>query len=136
MRLYTVHCRQGSREPDREAVLVKEGFCWPAFLFAPLWAAWRRLWLVLALVLAAALILEIGIDMSGADPLTAMAGGLGLSAYIGFSANDWRRASLRRRGYRLEGLAAASDEDAAMRRFFDLHPDLEGPPSGAALGGL
>ena len=56
MRIYTVHlpAAAGDTGEDRAAaaVLVKEGFCWPAFFFAPLWALWHRLWLFFALVLA------------------------------------------------------------------------------------
>ena len=44
MKIYSVHDRPGSLAPDRDVVLVKEGFCWPAFFLTALWALWHRLW--------------------------------------------------------------------------------------------
>ncbi|MBI2584926.1 MAG: DUF2628 domain-containing protein, partial [Rhodospirillales bacterium] len=34
MRLYSVHLRRHGLDPDRDLVLVKEGFSWPAFLLS------------------------------------------------------------------------------------------------------
>lgn len=139
MRIYTVHYRPGSAEPDAEALLVREGFAWLAFLFAPIWALWHRLWLVFVLVAGAGFALDIGLDLAGADPVTTFACGLGLSLFIGFGANDWRRARLARVGYSLAGITAAGDRDAAMRRFFDLHPGFgarQWRDGRAAIGGL
>ena len=139
MRVYTVHCRPGSREPDADANLVKEGFCWPAFLVAPLWLLFHRLWLALFLVIVAGLLLDLGLVMVGADPVTASAVGVGFSLFIGFGANDWRRAKLARLGYRMMGIVAAGDHDGALRRYFDLHPH-DPPPfnrlSDPAMGGI
>ncbi len=139
MRIYTVHYRPGSVEPDAEALLVREGFAWLAFIFAPLWALWHRLWLVFVLVASAGIALDIGLDLAGADPATVLVCGLGLALFIGFGANDWRRARLARVGYALAGVVAARDKDTALRRFFDLNPDFGARPprdGRAALGGL
>ena len=45
MRLYSVHLRRHGLDPDRDIVLVKEGFSWPALLFSFLWALRHQLWL-------------------------------------------------------------------------------------------
>lgn len=137
MHVYTLHYRPDSPSPDRDVVLVNEGFCWPAFFVAAPWALWHGMWLACLLILAASLALETVLDLVGADPISAAAAGVGYSLIIAFSANDWRRARLTRRGYWWAGVVAATDRDAAMRRFFDLHPDLRpsdrpaGPPLGA-----
>jgi hypothetical protein len=61
MRVYTVHIHPRRRDADglgdRDVVLVKEGFCWPALFFSVIWAIWKGLWLValLFLLLQAAL---------------------------------------------------------------------------------
>ena len=68
MRVYTVHFRPGSLTPDRDTTLVKEGICWPAFLFTFFWALWHRLWLVAALIVAAEIVIEVVLLLTGADP--------------------------------------------------------------------
>ena len=124
MRVYTVHLRPGSTLPDRDAVLVKEGFCWPAFFLSFLWALWHRMW-ALALVLLA---LEIAVNTVGeALGLAAAAQGvatLGAALAVGFIANDLRRRWLARRGFDDAGVVAAAGCDAALRRFLDAHPAL------------
>ena len=124
MRVYTVHFRPGSLAPDRDTTLVKEGFCWPAFLFTFFWALWHRLWLVAALIVAVEIVIEVVLLLAGADEITRLACLLGFRIFIAYGANDWRRAKLTKRGYREAGVVAAPDEDAAVRRFFDLNPDV------------
>lgn len=124
MRVYTVHTLPSSPVPDRDLRLIREGFCWAAFLVAPLWALWHRLWRVLFLVLLSGIVLDMAVDFAGADPTSAAAAALAYSAIIGFGGNDWRRGALARRGYREMGVVAAGDDDGAVRRFFDLHPEL------------
>ena len=121
MRLYTVHVRTPTERLDRDVVLVREGFNWPAFLFSGLWALWCRLWLValglIALELAwSALAFELVLN-----PLTQGVISIGLALIIGWLANDLRRWTLFRRGYAEVGVVAANNNDAAMQRFFDQH---------------
>ena len=120
MRIYTVHRRHDGGRPD--FVLVKEGFCWPAFILALPWALWHRmwltvLWLVAVLAIAGALGVFLGLDVLGETALS-----LGIALLVGFFANDWRRWSLERRGYANEGVVAAENEDAALRRFLTEMP--------------
>lgn len=122
MRIYTVHDRPGSLQPDRGAVAVKEGFNWPAFLFTFVWALWHRAWYAALGLAVAALAMEAVLVAAGADDFTQAAAALAYSVLVGFGANDWRRAALARRGYRAAGVIAAPDEDTALLRFFDLAP--------------
>jgi len=119
MRLYTVHIRRTAREQDREAVLVREGFSWGAFLFTVLWALWHRLWLAAILLLLAALAIGVAVELAGLDSLTETVLMLALALYAGFAGNDWRRARLLRRGYEEAAAVAAADLVEAERRYFD-----------------
>ncbi len=123
MRIYTVHYR-----PDGggDIVLVKEGFCWPAFLVGPLWALWHGLWVVALGFLALILLLGGAGAAFALDAVTAAALSVGAATAIGGTANDLRRWTLERRGYSEEGVAMGFGEDAALRRFLNNTPLLTG----------
>ena len=129
MRVFTIHLRQTALSPDRNAVLIKEGFCWPAALFGPFWALWHRMWFVFLGVLAVSILMGVVEAALSVDPMTYTAISIGVAALIGFCANDWRRTALTARGWNMAGLSAAADPDTALRRFLDLHPgalDMKG----------
>ena len=124
MQVFTMHLRPSAVTPDRDAVLVKEGFCWLAFFFGPFWALWHRMWLT-SLGLFSVIIASGAIEaLLRLDPLIYSAVMVGIAAIIGFCANDWRRTTLTMRGWKMVGLSAASDRDLALRRFIDLHPGV------------
>ena len=131
MRVYTLHHPSGADVLSEDPVLIREGFNWPAAFFTSLWALWAGMWLIALLILIAAAGLQIALEFAGAGRSVQFAAGIGLSAIVGFCANDWRRAKLHRRGYRFQGVVAATDMDSARRRWFDLHP-----PGGVAGGGI
>ncbi|MFQ5972119.1 MAG: DUF2628 domain-containing protein [Alphaproteobacteria bacterium] len=118
MRVYTAHIQPISAAEDGEAILVKEGFSWPAFLFTVLWAVWHLMWVPAALILAVALAIGGVVAVLGLDVASQSALQLGYQVLIGFLANDWRRHQLRRRGYVEVGVVAARDRASAERRFF------------------
>ena len=120
MRVFTYHERPGASALTDEPVLIREGFSWPAALFSAFWALWHGLWLVAGALFALGLAVEAGLVFFGADPLAKAAVSIGLAAIIGFCANDWRRARLRKQGYQLMGIVAADSIDSARRRWFDL----------------
>jgi hypothetical protein len=128
MRVYTVHLRPGASEPDNGAVLVKEGFCWPAFFFSVLWALWHRMWLTAALFLVVILAAGVVVEALALPSEVALALDLAVALLIGWGANDLRRAALAREGYTFEGIVAAAGEDAAARRWFDIHPPTSVTP--------
>lgn len=116
MRIYSAHIDPLSPHPDAGAVLLRDGFNWAAFFVAVLWSLWHRLWWVSALVL----VIELAVAAIAAvlvDPLLAVVLRLAVAVYIGASANDWRRWTLRRRGWREAGIVVARDRDAAEHRF-------------------
>ncbi len=118
MRIYTFYAKPGGAMVA-DIVSVKEGFCWPAFVFGFLWALYHRLWLWAAGLLALAVAVEWGSLALEVNPVVAAAVSLAIGAIIGFHGNDLRGIDLARKGYAYLGLAAGSDRDAAEQRFFD-----------------
>ena len=124
MRVYTVHLRRQGLDPDRDIVLVKEGFCWPALFFSLLWALWCRLWWVALGLLVVEVMLSGAVALLGLDPLSEIAMSLGCAVIVGYVANDLKRWTLRRRGFVEVAVVVADGRDAAERRFYDLNPEL------------
>ena len=128
MRVYTAHLHPRRRESggigDRDVVLVKEGFCWPALFFSVIWALWNGLWLVALLFLLLELALSFLFDLLLIGAPTQIALSLVLAIAIGFFANDLRRWTLARRGFRDAGVVVERDLIAAERRFFENNPGL------------
>jgi hypothetical protein len=122
VKVFTVHEHPGPAYADRDPVLLKEGFCWPAFLLGALWALACGMWLRAAAMILAAAALMAALALAGADATTALAAWVGFALILGFGGNDWLRARLERRGLRFAGVVAAQDRDGALRRWFDLAP--------------
>ena len=122
MRFYTVHIPTAGGEGGGDgalgrAVLVREGFNWLAFFFAPFWALAEGLWLA-ALPLIAALAAIVAVPLVlGLGPVLPVVLGLGYAVLAGMSANDLRRAGLAARGYRLAEVVAAPSRAHALIRY-------------------
>lgn len=117
MMVYTVHIKPYSFAADGDAVFVKEGFCWPAAVIPIFWAAYRRLWRwLLILVLAEVALSFVGREI---DFLFQLPLAIAFFVFVGCSGNDWRRAGLSRRGYALADIVVAKNLMAAERRYFD-----------------
>ncbi len=119
MRIYTLHLPPPYTASDPCPVAVREGFNLWAFLFTALWALWHRMWLEALVLVLVALALSGFAALFGAGETVSAILSLVFMLLVGFHANDWRRAALGRRGYREQGVAAAEDEDAAIRRHAD-----------------
>jgi hypothetical protein len=124
MRVYTVHLRRQGLDPDRDIMLVKDGFCWPALLFSVLWALWCRLWWVAVGLLVLEVSLSGAVALLGLDPFSEVAISVGFAVVVGFVANDLKRWMLRRQGFAEVAVVLADDRDAAERRFYDHNPEL------------
>lgn len=121
MRVYTVHAPPfSSRDPD--PVLIKEGFCWPAFLFGPLWSLAHRLWFVTVAVAAFLILLGAALDALGTDDFIQFVVTVSFAMLIGAHANDWRRRTLAKLGFREAGVVAARSIDEGLARFLDAEP--------------
>lgn len=116
MKSWTVHLK-----PDREPVLLREGWSWGAFLFGPFWLLFQRAWVPAALWLALTVVLP-ALAPAPARPVV----GFALSVLAGLLGRDLVRWSLPRRGYELAHVLAARDEEGALARLFAARPDLAG----------
>ena len=147
MAVYTVH-EPPRRNDDALAhtegfAFVRDGFSWPAFLFAPLWMLRYRLWLALIVYLLVVFALGAATRaLGGGDWLMAIS--LLVSLLVGFEASTLRRYGLARRGWKTLGVVVGDDLEAAERRFFDawaaggvprpVPPSAAGPAAPAAPG--
>ncbi|HML13744.1 MAG TPA: DUF2628 domain-containing protein [Xanthobacteraceae bacterium] len=122
MAVYTVH-KPPRRDDDALAhterfAFVRDGFSWPAFLFAPLWMLRYRLWLALIVYLLAVFALGAATRVLGAgDWLLGIS--LVVSLLVGFEASTLRRYGLGRRRWKTVGVVVGDDLESAERRFFD-----------------
>ncbi len=119
MATWTVHATEGDLGEAVAAdrlVFAREGFAWGALIAPFLWAPFHRLWLV-SLGWLAAIVAIQAIDhvVDGAFGLILS---LAFSLWFAAAANDLRRWTLERNGWRLVGLASGADLDEAEARFF------------------
>jgi len=133
MPVYTVHeplprKDEISADPERY-VFVRDGFYFWAFLLAPLWMLWWRLWLVTLLYLIVAFALQAGLWALGADPTLRTIAGLLLGLLVGFEAGTLRRWTLTRRGWRILGVVVGDDLEMAERHFYAAWLPVDKQPS-------
>ncbi|MCJ2060030.1 DUF2628 domain-containing protein [Methylobacterium sp. J-048] len=120
MRSYTLHLPKDARPGESigldRAVLVPDGFAWPAFAFSVLWFLFHRLWIAALIVLVGLLALA-GIGHAlGLPPGIATIVTLLASWLIGLEASSLRRWTLARRGWPTrDTVIAASPEEAEAR---------------------
>ena len=136
MRFYTVHLPAGDEGAEDgalgRAILVREGFNWLAFFFAPFWALAEGLWLAavalivsLAAIVVVPQVLELG-------PLLPVILGFGYGVLAGMSGNDLRRAGLATRGYRLVEVVTAPSRAQALIRYAEAMTPAPAPQPAAA----
>jgi hypothetical protein len=97
-------------------VFVKDGFSWPALFFAGPWLIFRRMWLVLAGYVVAGL--AIGSVGNAVGEGAAAAAILLLHVLFALEANELRRWTLQRHGYRLIGMVEGRGLEEAEIRYF------------------
>jgi len=123
MRVYSVHeppVRGADPLPDAERfIFVRDGFYFGAFLFAPLWMMWHRMWLVLAGYLIGSAVLDTALVVAGASPGAVTLVALLISLLVGLEASTLRRFSLRRRDWSNVAVISGDDLEDAERRFFE-----------------
>jgi hypothetical protein len=123
MPVYTVHeppPRTAAARSDPERfVFVRDGFYVWAFLLAPLWMLWHRLWLVLLSYVAISLVVDAALVMLGASFTIVVVAGIVIAVLVGLEASTLFRFTLRRRGWKNVGIVSGDDQEDAERRFFD-----------------
>ncbi len=124
MRIYTVHERPYWQTSETEAIghpvtLVREGFNWFALVLPLIWALWHRHWLVTGVLAGVAVVFNLAVTLLElGEPYITILGG-GLLLWLGFEANDIRRWSMRRAGWRDLGIISGRNRDEAEWRYHD-----------------
>ena len=108
-------------------VFVPDRFSWGAFLLAPLWMLWRRLWLIFLAYLMLMAAVTVGLRFAGVGPDARFLVMALIALLVGFEAANLRRWALLRDGWRERGPIVGHDLAAAERRFFDAYVAAEGP---------
>jgi len=119
--LYKVYIDKDAANPIDEAIFIKDGFSFLAFIFNVFWAAFYRLWgvvLIYIFFISAVTALEIygfvNLEMS-----TVLR--LGFTIWFAFEAVEWRSEDLERKGYTLYDVVSGKNEQDAQRRFLDFN---------------
>ncbi|MXP62940.1 DUF2628 domain-containing protein [Roseomonas sp. M0104] len=108
--------RGGARQAG--LVLVPERFSLLAALLPPLWFLLHRMWLVLVVYLALAILAAVLLPAG-----TGLYAGLAAHVLAGLQAQDLRRWTLARQGRPAAGVVLARDEEAALLRALNGRPD-------------
>lgn len=112
----------------RDAVLVRDGFHFLAFVFPFLWLFFHRAWLEGLAVLAAVILIGTAssylFDNNAGAVLSIL-----VSIYVGLEGSAMRLAAMRRRGWRDRGVVEAHDAaDAELRYLAAIADDDDVPP--------
>ena len=119
MAIYVVMEPPGRTEAADATIFVRDGFSWLAFLLAPLWLAWHKLWVEAALAFVAMGLISLLGQKLGLD-WASSALSLLVSLYIGLEGQGLRIAALRRRGWQEWGVVEANNlDDADIRQTLD-----------------
>lgn len=138
MKIYTVHCRSEAAASltglADDAILVKEGFSWPAFFVPYIWLIYKRMWWVLAGFVAVEIAVSLLVVSAGLGDSTAIACSLAISLIMGYEGNDLYRWSLSRRRYRLVAIVTGAGLEEAEQRYFSSL--IDSAPQFAARGAV
>jgi len=134
MKIYTVHLRRQGLDPDRDLVLVREGFSFMAFLFSILWLLWHRLWLAAVIVFAAQMVIAGLVYWLSANEPAILIVDIFTSIVVGLIAHDLQRWKLGQTGYVEQGVVSGRNKDDATRRYLDDHPDVAMAMAGGMTG--
>lgn len=118
-KIYNVYLKPKAKNPLETSIFIEEGFSFMAFIFNAFWALYYRVWSlfifsIVVMILFELLGIKLGLSNEAVNILN-----IGLYAWIGFEANNWRGASLEKRGYILYDVVSATNSLGAKQRFFD-----------------
>ena len=122
MPTFTVHApppRKGeTRSAPERFVFVRDGFYFWAFVLAPLWLLWRRLWLALLGYLVVSGVLSFALALLGVSARVQWPVSLLVALMVGFEAATLWRWTLERRGWKTLGFVVGEDREIAEQRFY------------------
>jgi hypothetical protein len=122
MPTFTVHQpppRKGEAASTPERfVFVRDGFYVWAFLLAPLWLLWRRLWLAFFIYIAVSIAIGFALWSIHAPSGVKVLAGLIVALLVGLEASAiWRR-KLAWKKWQPLGFVVGDDAETAERRFY------------------
>jgi hypothetical protein len=123
MHIYTVFLPSStpSAPGAEEAVFVRQGFSWVAFLVTPLWALWYGCWLALALWLAWIAVIVLLASYANLDFALVVALYQIGSLAFGLEADRFREARASQNGLHFHGLTLGGSLGEAESLYFDRH---------------
>ena len=119
MKVYTVHTHPGDADPMENAILIREGFNFWAFLLSGLWALYHRLWLGFFGLVAVSLLCSFAVMIFDGGPEMDFALALVTGIGFGLIANDLRRRKLAAQGWKMTDIVAGKNESDAEHRCFE-----------------
>ena len=130
MRIYTVHHRQEASGSltglGDDAILVKEGFSWPALFIPLIWLIYKRMWIVLVFYVAVTMALTVLSQVALLPDSAVLVGNLAVNLILGLEGNDLYRWTLARRRYREQAVVVGRNLIAAEQRYFQTIADTIG----------
>lgn len=99
-------------------VLVKDGFCWPALFFTPIWLIFRGMWLILIFYIGISLTFWAVEDAGYISSSVAFWAQLGMSLLFAYEANFLRKWTLQRANYQHIGVSLGRNLQEAEVNFF------------------
>ncbi len=102
-------------------VLIKDGFCWPALFFTPLWMLFRGMWLIFAFYIALTLVFFAIGEAGLIAPGIVFWLNIGISLIFAYEANFLRKWTLLRHNYRHIGVSLGANIREAEVNFFAQH---------------
>jgi len=119
MRIFTIYLRRHGLDPEKDIVVLKDGFSWPAFLVGSLWALWHGMWWVaLGLMIGAGVINGLG-PLIFSDTYSTPVLVTAFALLSGMLASDLRVWTLERQGFVLGAVVSAESPETALRRYLD-----------------
>ena len=107
------------KHPTQGVQAVKQGFGWPAFFFAGIWAFVKRMWgigFAFFGILFALILIETAFEQEGSEGgvLIMLLVQVALFITVGVKGNDWRRGNIVKRGFKHISTVQAEAPDTAI----------------------
>jgi hypothetical protein len=116
MAWWTAHSKPGAGADD--VVFIREGFSWWALFFPLLWLAFKGMWIVLLLALAAQFLIWSIAEALGFGEAMRIVFSCAINLILAFEGNNLLRWTYERRGFEERGLVHGEDLEEAEYRFF------------------
>ncbi|MGQ3674141.1 DUF2628 domain-containing protein [Xanthobacter sp. TB0139] len=117
---------QQAAQAAEDVVFVRDSFSWLTLLFTPVMLLWHRLWLGLAVYVAATILVNVSSGLANLPEDVPGLAMLGISLLFAFELSTLRLRKLERHGYEEEAVITAPNREMAERRFFKY---WDAPPS-------